>query len=264
MTLPALRPLSVGEILDTAFSLYRRHFAQLAIIVMLCSGFPLLLNVYLQSAGGPWANFPLFLAYLILLVVLNSLGTAASVFVVSEGYLGRRIAPMEAIARAARFMGQLIVYSLLFGLVVGIGFMLLIVPGVIAACGLLLATPVIVLEASHSATAAMGRSWALTSGSRWRMLGILAVLLVLLYIPVVAATVIAGVLVPGAMESAALGTPSPSFGVIVALIGGLSQLFIYPFFYTAITVTYYDMRVRKEGFDLELLASTLETAAPRV
>jgi hypothetical protein len=38
------------------------------------------------------------------------------------------------------------------------------------------------------------------------------------------------------------------------------QLFIYPLFYCVLTVTYYDLRVRKEGFDLELLASSLQTA----
>ena len=43
-------------------------------------------------------------------------------------------------------------------------------------------------------------------------------------------------------------------------IGGVVQIFIYPLFYCVLTVAYYDLRVRKEGFDLELLASTLRTA----
>ena len=52
-----------------------------------------------------------------------------------------------------------------------------------------------------------------------------------------------------------------STATIVALaIGGVVQLFIYPLFYCVLTVTYYDLRVRKEGFDLELLASSLQTA----
>ena len=43
-------------------------------------------------------------------------------------------------------------------------------------------------------------------------------------------------------------------------IGGVVQMFIYPLFYCVLTVTYYDLRVRKEGFDLELLASSLQSA----
>ena len=37
MTPPILRPLSVGEILDTSFSLYRRHFAALATVSLICT-----------------------------------------------------------------------------------------------------------------------------------------------------------------------------------------------------------------------------------
>jgi hypothetical protein len=48
--------------------------------------------------------------------------------------------------------------------------------------------------------------------------------------------------------------------VVGLAIGGLVQIFIYPLFYCVLTVTYYDLRVRKEGFDLELLASQLQTA----
>ena len=43
-------------------------------------------------------------------------------------------------------------------------------------------------------------------------------------------------------------------------VGGLVQMFIYPVLYCVLTVTYYDLRVRKEGFDLELLASSLQPA----
>jgi len=52
-----------------------------------------------------------------------------------------------------------------------------------------------------------------------------------------------------------------SIGMVTAIaVGGIVQMFIYPLFYCVLTVTYYDLRVRKEGFDLELLASTLQSA----
>ena len=41
-------------------------------------------------------------------------------------------------------------------------------------------------------------------------------------------------------------------------IEALLQVLAYPFLYVVTTVLYYDLRVRKEGFDLELLASTLQ------
>ena len=48
--------------------------------------------------------------------------------------------------------------------------------------------------------------------------------------------------------------------VLAVAISGVAQIFIYPLFYCVLTVAYYDLRVRKEGFDLEVLASTLLTA----
>ena len=40
----------------------------------------------------------------------------------------------------------------------------------------------------------------------------------------------------------------------------LLQVLIYPLLYCVLTVAYYDLRVRKEAFDLEVLASGLATA----
>jgi hypothetical protein len=47
--------------------------------------------------------------------------------------------------------------------------------------------------------------------------------------------------------------------VTLAVVGVL-QMLLYPLLYCVLTVAYYDLRVRKEGFDLEVLASTLQPA----
>jgi hypothetical protein len=59
---------------------------------------------------------------------------------------------------------------------------------------------------------------------------------------------------------AMLPRPAGAGAVLALAITGLVQIFIYPLFYCVLTITYYDLRVRKEGFDLELLASQLRTA----
>jgi hypothetical protein len=261
MSSAALRPLSTGEILDVAFGLYRRHFATLAVIVMMCSGVPLLLNLFIEGSGGYSAHGVLAIAYLVLVVVLNSVGTAATVFVVSESYLGRAIGPHDALDRAKPFVGRLVTYSILLTLVVGLGFLLLVVPGVILLCGLILTTPVIVLESAPSATAAMGRSWALTKGARGRIFALCLVVAVLVYVPIMALTVIAALVLPGMSASAQAGvTGLGVVGLAVLALIGLVQMFVMPFFYCATTVAYYDLRVRKEAFDLEVLATTLQAA----
>jgi hypothetical protein len=253
-----LRPLSVGEILDTSFSLYRRHFGALATVSLVCTGLPLVLRLFVEAAGGLFAHLMLALAYFLSLVVLSLIATGATVFIVSESYLGRPLSAREALMRATPYMGRILIASLLMALVIGMGFLLIVFPGVILAVGLAVAIPAVVLESGRSASGALSRSWELTRGSRWRIFGLGITLFVLLYVPVLAISGMVAVLLPGG--SAAAFGPSSTPTIVALANGGVIQLVIYPLFYCVLTVTYYDLRVRKEGFDLELLASSMQTA----
>jgi len=258
MAPPTLRPLSVGEILDVSFTLYRRHFAPLAGVAIVCSGIPVVLNMFIEAAGGMLENLPLVLVYYIVFAALSSVATAATVFIVSESYLGRPIDARAALRRAAPYIGKILLCSMLTALAVGIGFILFVVPGIVLIAGLILAVPAIVIEPRLSSSAALSRSWELTRGSRWRMFGLLLVLVILLYIPIAAIGGLVALFVPGA--GTMFARPGASVSVAVVALTGLMQIFIYPLFYCVLTVAYYDLRVRKEGFDLEVLASTLLTA----
>jgi hypothetical protein len=255
MALPALRPLSVGEILDVSFQLYRRHFPALAMVALICSGFPVLLGLYIQASGGMLQHFWLTLAYYGIFVVLSAIATAATVFIVSESYLGRPLGAAEALSRAAPLLWRLIACSILTAFLVGFGFVLFIIPGFVLICGLILSFPALVLEPGTTAGGALARSWALTRGSRWRIFGLLVTLGLLLYIPIIALTALAAIFLPA-------GEPGSTFtgGLVAFALAGVVQLFLYPLFYCVLTVAYYDLRVRKEGFDLEVLAQTLQTA----
>jgi hypothetical protein len=255
MVSTTLRPLSVGEILDVSFTLYRRHFATLGTIAVLCSGLPVLLSLYIEASGGVWQNIPLTLMYYVVFTVLSSIATAATVFVVSESYLGRPLTAASALHRATPLLGRLIVCSLLFAIVVGFGFLFFMIPGIVLLCGLLLAFPALVLEPGNSPTGALSRSWSLTRGSRLRMLGLLVTIVILLYVPIVALGAIATLVLPADSGTAVL-TP----GLLTMAVVGVLQMLLYPLLYCVLTVAYYDLRVRKEGFDLEVLASTLQPA----
>ncbi len=255
MALPALRPLSVGEILDVSFQLYRRHFAALAMVALVCSGLPVLLSLFIEASGGMLQHLWLTLAYYGIFVVLSAIATAATVFIVSESYLGRPLSAAEALSRAAPLLWRVITCSVLTGLLVMVGFLLFVIPGIVLVCGVILAFPVLVLEPGTTASGALSRSWALTRGSRWRIFGMLVTLFLLLYIPIVALTALAALVLPDAAPGAAM-----TGGIVGLVLAGVLQLFLYPLFYCVLTVSYYDLRVRKEGFDLEVLAQTLQTA----
>jgi uncharacterized membrane protein len=255
MAPPSLRPLSVGEILDVSFTLYRRHFVPIAKVALVCSGIPVLLSLFLDASGGMLANLPLALVYYLVFAALSAVATGATVFIVSESYLGGELEAGPALARAAPLMWRLIVCSILIALIVFVGFLMFFFPGIILMCGLMLAFPAMVLEPGSTPTASLARSWQLTRGSRWRMLGLLLTLLVLLYVPIVAIGGVLSLLTP----SGAI-TPARSafrIGLIPLAAMGVVQIFVYPLFYCVLTVAYYDLRVRKEGFDLEVLAAAL-------
>jgi hypothetical protein len=248
----SLRPLSVGEILDVSFTLYRRHFTTLATVAVGCSGIPVLLSLYIQASGGVLQNLPLTLLYYVTFTILSSIATAATVFVVSESYLGRPLEAADALRRAAPLFSQLIVCSLLLAIVVMFGFLCFFFPGVVLLCGLLLAFPALVLEPGTSPLAALSRSWWLTRGARWRMLGLLVTLVVLLYVPIIAIAALVTIMLPSGSGQ--------THDVVTLAIVGVLQMLLYPLLYCVLTVAYYDLRVRKEGFDLEVLASTLQPA----
>ncbi len=249
MTSHALRPLSLGEVLDVAFGLYRSRFAPLLVIAAVCQLIPLCLAVYIQVSSATEMHLLLRLGYYLLAVVLGSIGVAASTFVVSDAYLGRETTAADALARAAPLIGRLIVISLLLSLVVGVGFILLVIPGFVFLGGLLLSTVVAVIEAPPSATAAMNRSWVLTKGYKMKVLLTMLVAGVLLAVPAITLGVIGGLVGAAVSEQGSL---------LFFVLPLIFQLFVYPFVYVVQTVLYYDLRVRKEGFDLELLASALQ------
>ena len=251
MATPVLRPLSTGEVLDVSFELYRAMFLPLVIISLVSRLVPTVVGVYLSSAGGFLDNWGLGIAQLLLSVVLNALGVAATTFVVSGAYLGNEVRAEKALRSAWRLIGPLILLSLMTSLVIGVGLVLLVVPGVIFIAGLAVSTVAMVLEQPISATGAMSRSWELSRGFRGKALLTLIVTTLLLVIPTMIAGVLAG------LAGLLLGT-QPAL-VAEALVGVL-QIFVYPFMYVALTVLYYDLRVRKEGFDLELMASAAQPA----
>lgn len=242
---PPLRPLSLGEVLDVSFGLYRSMFFSLVVVAVAVHILPTLIGIYLETSGQMFSLWPLTIGYLFLVAILSSLGVAATTEIVSEAYLGRRISAAVALTRAVPLLLRLIVISLLTWLLVGIGFILLLVPGIILLSGLLLSSVAMVVERPRRATAAMARSWELTLGFRGKVFGALLLAFLLLMVPVITIAAIWGTLEPGRVSGSVMAE------VITAVI----QVLIYPYVYTVFTLLYYDLRIRKEGFDLELLAA---------
>ncbi len=77
------------------------------------------------------------------------------------------------IATALMILPFYFLTSLLGGLIVGCGFVLLIVPGLYLLGRLCLATPVVVAEGQRNPISAVSRSFELTRGNGWALLGLI-------------------------------------------------------------------------------------------
>ena len=249
MTTYQLRPLSLGEILDGALVLLRRHFALVLGIAIVCEGIPTAMDVYIDLIGGASQNPGLNLLDRVLTLVGSVFVTGATVRVVSEAYLGRTPMFGDAMGFAGQRFGPVFGANFLSGLLTVLAMVLLIIPGIIVACGYSVAAQAAALE-SGSSGEALRRSWNLTKGFRWKALGLGAVSIALILVVFLGAGLLAGIL------SGVLG----GLDAVLAVLAGGVSLFIYPVISCVFTLFYYDLRVRKEGFDLEMLSRELELA----
>ena len=99
---------------------------------------------------------------------------------------------------------------------------------------------------------AISRSWELTKDNWWRVFGTLAVVFILLFVISIA---LGGVL--GAVLLSSDSISEVAFAVLTTLIGLLIAAITYPLIASVVTVMYYDLRVRNEGFDLQTLSYRL-------
>jgi hypothetical protein len=134
-----------------------------------------------------------------------------------------------------------------------IGFVLLVIPGLAVFCAAVylavrwsLAIAAMMAE-DVGPIRGLGRSWNLVSGQWWRTFGILLIVWIMQLIITYGLVILFGLI-------AALVTTG-DFQLAVAQVGGtLLSALVSPIATIAITLLYFDLRVRKEGLDLDQLA----------
>ena len=243
----ALRPMSTGEILDGALTLLRRHFGLLCGLAIVCQGLPTALDVYLDLTGGSARHQGLSLLDRLLTWLGSLLVRGGAIWVVSETYLGRAPRLRDALRFAGDHVGQVFTAGLASGLVTLLATVGLVIPGIVVYCGYSVVLQVAVLEPRGS-SGALGRSWDLTKGYKWKALGLWAVSLALLI-----------VLFAGTTAIGAVAEQVQAVQVTSAVLSAGAQLLIYPLIGCVFTLFYYDPRIRKEGFDLEVLSQSLSS-----
>jgi hypothetical protein len=276
-----LRPMGIGDILDTTFRLYRQRFLTFLLIALIVYvPYAILLALFqpfqmaqtpvnqqqvpfqqrqteqvLQGqvqqppimAANPVGAVLGIIGFFVFAVVLLPLCSAAMVHNISGSYLGESLTAGQSYARAAPSLLGLVGTQFLVTLAIIGGCFLCIVPGIIFSLWFLVVMPVVILESKAGPTA-MKRSRELMRGNVNKGF-ILAFAVGVLSFIVAWSLGKLTVLVP---------LPHPAIGVFFSIV---LQSLILPIQTAPWILLYYDLRIRKEAFDLERLADALGQVA---
>lgn len=261
----SLRPMSLGELLDRSFFLYRKHFALFVGIIAL----PHLVLLAFQLIGvainrGTTMAFTAtglvwLFATLVLYLGASAASQGATVVAVSKVHLGTDTSISEAFAGIKGRILYLALIMIGVGIGVSIGFVLLIVPGIILALMWALTIPVAVLE-DKGLRDATARSAELTKGNRGRIFMVYFLFIVLMYIVILLweVPIFAAIGIFARSGQRPLTVLPVWTQVALPVCTFLSQCLVGPLLTIALSLVYYDQRVRKEAFDLQLMMSTID------
>lgn len=270
--LPEFRARRAGEIIDAAVKLYFarwRTFIPLAAVFMVpfaavsaiasTASFSQLDQSSVDPEAIPSASelagafAPIVLIGLLSLLIFP-LVTGATAWAAAQFYLGENPSVERIIKAALSKFGALVLVSILTGVLAVAGFILLVIPGIIVIVRLLLASPAVMVE-DNSATDAMRRSWRLVKGFFWKTLGVSLL------------TTLIGGIVQGVFDipfnvyvQYLYEQQNWAAAAVVAFIGtSISATLVTPFGAIVYVLLYFDLRIRKEGMDLSLMAENLRS-----
>jgi hypothetical protein len=247
------QPLTVGEILSAAFDLYRRQAGALwtivAVVVIPAQALIVIVERLILSGGRSEAiNGTIYTTdstglLAIVVIVVTFLSVIVTIGALSkcllDAYTGHPTGWRHSLQFAADRVGPLAWLSIISGVLLAIGYVLLIIPGIFLTVSWIAAVPVLMFEGT-SPFASLRRSYDLVQGRWWATFGVL----VLVLIALIGITIVLGAL---------LGGVSTSHISLILVIGGISRiiaaLVTYPIVAAASAVIYIDLRVRKEHVD---------------
>jgi hypothetical protein len=246
MTDSNLRVRSVSEIVDAAFSLYRRHAKQYITIAAIATAPSLIINLLLGGGVEPITpgDFIRMVPGVIIGLVTFALVSAVIVRMGSDVYLGGDPDVAATLQRVLPRVPALLASIVLTMVMVTVAALFLLLPSLYVVAVVFATVPVIVVE-RLGPLAAVSRSASLSKNIKLHILGTL-------------------VLVYGVYFGLAIGIPiltllvgNPVIQLVVqSLLGVVSA----PILNLVVMVLYYDARIRAEGFDVEHMAQSLGTS----
>lgn len=228
---------NVGSVLSRSLSTLLKNpglFVGLAIIATIPE-----IVLGLVAGDSPGTAFALSIITRICSLIL----TGAIVYAVYCILRGDNVTMGDAVKRGLSRFWPLVGASIIINFCTGIGFMLLLVPGLILMCMWAVAVPACVVE-HLGPTQCLKRSSELTAGNRWTIFGLfflvgLVMMVVMFAVMFVAALITGSEAVASILASLVAAVPAAFLSVMTATV-------------------YYDLRAVKEGVTVDKLANVFD------
>lgn len=282
-----LKPMGIGELLDHTFTLFRRAWKPLLLLglISIIPSFLItallntlvtvnkgsLLQNLLETAvreaqfGNPTTIISAVAIYLLLFVVLlflSPLWVGSFISAAHQVVLGETPTLGSAFRAATSRYWALLGTNILLGLLYLVAFPILVIGGLVILSPITLiggylalttffafCNQVIIIERVDGGPAAMKRSWGLVKTRFWPILGTKLLFMIML-------------MVVGGILGLFLQTPAQLLQTLVlqneigallmSITQNLPQIFAAPLSALALTMIYYDARIRAEGLDLQM------------
>ena len=275
-------PMTIGGILDRTFRLYRQNFLRFLsivsviqipmIIVGLVIGSIIFTSITSAALEGEKPNIMSTFVSLAALGFLAMLGqllcTAALTRGISQTYLGKKPSVGQTYGAVASQLLTLVLASFLVALAFGLGLILLIVPGIIFLFWFSLTTQTIVIE-RVGVLEGMSRSKKLMSGNIGKLFVLGIVLFLISWVAGWVFSFAAKMFITQPTLSAntqeairVFISEMKTYALLISFFESVGKLIFMPISAGAMVLFYYDIRIRKEGFDLEMLAQSMGEEVP--
>ena len=274
---PGLRPLSFGEILDVALKIFGRHWQTLVACVLVPTIPIQILSVLVilsiapeqydpdtsptAAPEGTGTEIAAIIVVNVLSLIASLLAWAACFKAVADGYLGTEPSLGGSLRFGLPRIPRLFGLSIVTGVMIVVGLFGCLIGALFVAALVILSVPALLLE-RIGVFASIGRSFELVKGRYWQVV----LMLLVIFIALIVISFVLGAIL--GIVAGAGGDGSETANAIVSFAASVvASAITTPIFASVLTVLYFDQRVRKEGFDLQLLAEgvgeDVSSAAPQ-
>lgn len=262
-------PRSAGKLLDLIFNIYFKNILVLFGIALAVVGPLIVLQVVIEQLSlvetdslrgsievpvGDTTKFiepARFFGFSALSFLAAALGQlliiGAAYRAANDAYLGEKPGAGTSLRVGARKLHSILWVTVLAGIASALGLLALLIGAIFLYIAFIVAVPALMVEDLRG-TKALRRSFRLVQDNWWRTFGVIVVTALFAAIAGSIFGVLQFVANPLAEDSLLL------YSVVTQSLAGVVTAFTAPLTAVAAIVIYYDLRIRKEGYDVELMA----------